>query len=300
MRPLRLIGVACLMWGLEPASVCARQSQTAAYPTFVAAYRDGRLGAVDILLAMPEREVAIAVDRAINPLAGTPPWAWQDLRAAAMLHTDAWYTDLSNKRAGSANVQLEHAKELLARAVRLEPTLADYAQRWFDLVVLLLRKHETTMQLEDFHNRGRLLFPLAPAREKAIPFVRRGITAEYAGSTRGLVISGLTREAMDGVSLQMRWWADAATLFSQARSRWIALTIWRRFTSGASGCSRETERRRRSSSAMPRARTMLAFPISRRCSSAPLPSATAVTTRRNDSTDPPGTGTLQARRRRLR
>jgi hypothetical protein len=61
---------------------------------------------------------------------------------------------------GGANVQLEHAKELLARAVRLEPTLAEYAQRWFDLVVLLLRKHGTEMQLENFRNRGRLLFPL--------------------------------------------------------------------------------------------------------------------------------------------
>jgi tetratricopeptide (TPR) repeat protein len=216
MRLLLTIGVAYLLSGPAPVTSVARQDQTPAYPTLVAAYRQWRLGAADMLLKLPERDVSAAVEQAIRPAAGQTPWAWEDLRAAALLHTDAWYTDLSHKRAGDANVQLEHAKALLARAVRLEPTLADYAQRWCNLVALLLSEHGTEMQLEDFRNRRRLLFPLTPSREKAIPFVRRGITAEYAGSTKGLVMAPSPSGPMGGVAFQMRWWADAATQFSQA------------------------------------------------------------------------------------
>ena len=76
--------------GLLPLLSTSTRAQAAEpYSAIVQAYRSYDPGAVGWLRALTAERIEDAVSEATG--AKPQPWHWADLRAAAMLHTEAWY-----------------------------------------------------------------------------------------------------------------------------------------------------------------------------------------------------------------
>jgi hypothetical protein len=100
---LRLICAACVVCSLSGSTSASWLSQGSTYRDVVAGYRAGDAGAVERLMRMPEDGVTDAVQSALHMSDAAKSWDWKDLRAAAMLHTEAWYRALLDKRARRAD-----------------------------------------------------------------------------------------------------------------------------------------------------------------------------------------------------
>jgi len=101
-----------LAFGLFPLSSTSTRAQaTESYPAVVHAYRNVDGEAVARLRALTVDQADEGVRSAI---AGKPqPWDWKDLRAAAMLHTEAWYLARAEGARDEAARQLLQAERLL-------------------------------------------------------------------------------------------------------------------------------------------------------------------------------------------
>jgi hypothetical protein len=73
-------------------------------------------------------EVNQWIDRAMSDRSGA--WDWPTLRAAAILHTGAWYHDLLNGRSDTAAHQLEAAFRLVVRVRDVERRQIEFIDRW--------------------------------------------------------------------------------------------------------------------------------------------------------------------------
>jgi tetratricopeptide (TPR) repeat protein len=149
---------------LSLSSTSTRAHATEPYPAVVHAYRNLDGEAVARLRALTVDQVDEGVRAAI---AGTPqPWDWKDLRAAAMLHTEAWYLARAEGARDEAARQLLQAERLLGAVTDFEPQQLYFAERWCKaLPVLLLRGSSRPAEaLRDACNRR---WPLSRPAKRA-------------------------------------------------------------------------------------------------------------------------------------
>jgi tetratricopeptide (TPR) repeat protein len=164
------------------------------YHALVDAYRKDGAPQVEQLLAVSRQEADRAVTSALSSSSG---WPWEDIRAAAMLHTEAGLRGQKNKDSRGAEFHVTLAQKLLDRVVELSRPQKDYAIRWYDVVPRMLRTLGggglgTRLQAYGESKWGRdparasytrgLGFEATAAREGVIP--EPGETSLFSGSTR--------------------------------------------------------------------------------------------------------------------
>src|SRR5262245_35636377 len=108
--------------GLGPSPPTAQSSSS--YRALVDSYRERDADAKS-LLAIPRDAVAAAVDNAVSKAAS---WRWEDLRAAAMLHSEACVAAATS--GSTCEFHVMQAERLLERTVVLSPRQEDFAWRW--------------------------------------------------------------------------------------------------------------------------------------------------------------------------
>jgi tetratricopeptide (TPR) repeat protein len=82
---------------------------------------------------MPREIIKAAVDQAVS---GASSWPWEDVRAAAMLHSEACVA--AADRAGACEFHIMQAERLLERTVALSPRQEDFAWRWYRVMPRIL------------------------------------------------------------------------------------------------------------------------------------------------------------------
>lgn len=110
-----------------------------AYRQLVDDYRHRSGASVQRASALVETEIQSFVDAALNARDDSPPWTGEELRAAAMLHTDACLWLLKSGRADAAFVHLNAARRLVEAAVR-DRSSQPFASLWYRNVSEILIK----------------------------------------------------------------------------------------------------------------------------------------------------------------
>ena len=178
---------------------------TDTYHALVTVYRQaGRVGDPALLNA-PAASIEEAVAAAID--ARAPAWNWEDLRAAAVMHTDVWFRgamDGTNR----STAHLDAAARLLDHVVRTEVRQRSFAERWYDLVPKALKHFRLAQLGEAFQKRGMARFAGGAGRDRALASYRRGLEYEYEGAT-------LSTHQTNDAEL-FRAWAGAASQFVEA------------------------------------------------------------------------------------
>jgi tetratricopeptide (TPR) repeat protein len=210
---LRLTSAACAACMLSASTSRSLQSQGSAYSDLVASYRAGEAGAVERLIRMSEDAMTDGVNRALQPGDGSLAWTWRERRAATMLHTEAWYRGLLDKRTSRADLDLALAERLMWQVTRDAPAQSEYAQRWYDVVAGLLQHGGRRGLSEEYRNRARARFPPSPARRSFL----RGLAVERDGSLKGLAFASVSRgRPVESDEIHLRWWSGAARYYLDA------------------------------------------------------------------------------------
>jgi tetratricopeptide (TPR) repeat protein len=92
----------------------------------VDAYREQGHADTAALLAMPREAITAAVDQAVS---NATTWSWEDLRGAAMLHSEACIA--ASDTAGACEFHIMQAERLLDRTVAMSSGQEDFAWRWY-------------------------------------------------------------------------------------------------------------------------------------------------------------------------
>src|SRR5687767_7048892 len=124
--------------GLLPLFSTSTPAQAAdPYPAVVHAYRRLDPDAAPRLRALTADQTEDGIRAATS---GKPrPWDWKDLRAAAILHTEAWYLARAEGARDEAARHSLQAERLLGAVTSMEPQQLYFAQRWCQTLPVLLR-----------------------------------------------------------------------------------------------------------------------------------------------------------------
>jgi tetratricopeptide (TPR) repeat protein len=153
-----------LGFALLPLSSSSTRAQAIeSYSEIVQAYRRFDPGAVGRLRALPAERVDDAVGEATG---GRPqPWRWPDLRAAALLHTEAWYLARAERAGDEAGHHSWLAERLLGAVTSLEPQQLYFAQRWCQALPVMLR--DDRRAAEAIRDRCQQRWPLSLSASRA-------------------------------------------------------------------------------------------------------------------------------------
>lgn len=140
-------------------------------------------------------------------------WTWGELRAAAILHTDAALRLIEAKDLAGAEMHLDSAQHLLERVAKVAPAQNDYAWRWYKLMPSLLKK----VGGGGLSKRLDAYADLRWGRNAARAALLRGIDLEARGNREGRIPRpGETALLLAPESLQSPWFAAASEAFSAA------------------------------------------------------------------------------------
>lgn len=128
-----------------------RAAELKRYRAAIQAYRSGDNSTVKTILAWDTKRLEAIVATVDTPLDPTRPWTPQDLKAAAMLHTDAAMEHLyeDERRVG---LELELASRLLHKAGR---EIHTFSREWYSAVTRSLRGVVLFTVAERFLENGR-------------------------------------------------------------------------------------------------------------------------------------------------
>ena len=186
------------------------QSTPLDYRTLVEAYRSGDSAPVDRVTAVEARAVRSWVQRAVSDDSGV--WDAEALRAAAILHTEAWHGSVSSGRLETGALHLDAATRLMTRVRSEAPRYAEYIDRWRTAVAGLLRPLANAGLADEFAARTTPLFPIAQPRRLAMESFAKGVEAERRGSEQGVSarIGSYAGQPHQG------WWAAAVAAYEDA------------------------------------------------------------------------------------
>ena len=126
---MRVIVLAALVVLLSQSSTPQQATQTApTYRSLVDGYRSIGTTEIEQTLNAPRDATEAAVDAALSPASG---WTWEDLRGAAMLHTDVALRALASRDGVATEFHLTAARRLLERTESLSPPQKDFVWRWY-------------------------------------------------------------------------------------------------------------------------------------------------------------------------
>jgi tetratricopeptide (TPR) repeat protein len=187
------------------------------YPELVHAYRQHGATIVPSLLLVPHAEISRAVDAW---LAGghdstRRQISWHELRAAALLHSEAAIYGWTRKAHTDADFHLKVAGRLLDRVRTMQPAQDDFARRWYDLMYELARQSAPRLVVEQMRTYAQDRWPHDPARDRFM----RGLEAEIRGSVEGRIGPPAQSGPLDLRSLQAHWFWLAAREYREALER---------------------------------------------------------------------------------
>jgi hypothetical protein len=186
----------------------------AAYRQAVDRYRTSPNAGVERMLALADADRAAAIDRALSAT-GPDAWSWDELAAAAMMHTDAGFYFLANHEPGLPHLLV--AEKILSHALLSDPSRSAFVRRWYVTLEHVVRGYgdEVTARYFAAHYTDR--FKSRPQTVRALDAYHRGVFAELDGCQKGefLTIIGLTES---GGNLVQRYFVPAAREFQAALS----------------------------------------------------------------------------------
>ena len=190
------------------------QSAPSTYRSMVDEYRSGRRSALDKVSAADASEINGWVELARSAI--NEEWHWETLRAAAIMHTEAWSAALRDQRNDAARPHLEASIRLFERVRDLAPTQRDFIDRWRIVVTGLLRKTVNKGLADDFDQRTAPSFPANPARQAAMRSFLLGLEAERDASA---VLGPSDFIGSASFDMRQRSWARALTSYQEALQR---------------------------------------------------------------------------------
>jgi len=194
---------------LTATGVTATPSAQVSYRQVVDRYRVSPDDGVELMLAMPDEARRRGLDEATA--GGADRWSWEELAAAAMMHTDAGFYFLTHKQPSLPS--LTDAERLIGHAARTAPGHWDHARRWYGMVRSVLKTYGDRDAGEFITRQYTALLiewlKVRPERIKAGDAYYRGVRNEYEGCQKGefLTVTGLTDA---GDHLIERYFAPAA------------------------------------------------------------------------------------------
>jgi hypothetical protein len=211
------------------------------YHALVDAYRKDGAPQVEQLLAVSRQEADRAVTAALSSSSG---WPWEDIRAAAMLHTEAGLRGQKNKDSRGAEFHVTLAQKLLDRVVELSRPQKDYAIRWYDVVPRMLR----TLGGGGLGTRLQAYGESKWGRDPARASYTRGLGFEATAAREGVIPEPGETSLFSGSTRSKRTWYRRRKRSRTRSSRTLSSTA-PRCISAASGCCRGSATRQRCSSA---------------------------------------------------
>jgi tetratricopeptide (TPR) repeat protein len=166
--------------------VCAAQTSSPAseYVSLVRAYRQGNTSTARSLQALPREQLDEALNLALSSqdAAGL---SWQELRAAAMLHSEAAVLHWRGRAVADARVHVAAAQRIVDRVVELESLQDDFRRRWYDLMIGLAFHFGPAKSLAQLREAAWQRGGQDPSREH----FQRGLEAETRGSVEHAAIA---------------------------------------------------------------------------------------------------------------
>jgi hypothetical protein len=165
----------------------------------VSAYRDQDAGSLRLMAALPESEIRALVDQALSGSTGPVPWTVDDVRAAALLHTDVCLQLLLSGRTSAAFVHLNAAGALVDEAVNRSRAPAAFAEEWYLNVSVMLRDAGAEVWADELRKRARDRYTSSPAEgafQSGLRFERRACELESIGAFGMKLSNGLRSAAV--------------------------------------------------------------------------------------------------------
>ncbi len=191
-------------------------AQPASYRALVQSYRELGGAETNALRAMSREAVAAAVDEAIS---GASSWAWEDLRAAAMLHCEACVT--ATDKGSTCEFQIMQAERLLERTMRLSPRQEDFAWRWYHVMPRVLDSVGQKSLALGIETQAAQKWHLDMARAEYL----QGLELESKGSHEPTALTAVGPNAYDKAGARATHFVRASELFTTALQRRPDLTV---------------------------------------------------------------------------
>src|SRR4051812_37203653 len=131
MRAAGALVLAFLLAGPSPRAA----GQALTYRQVVERYRIDPNDGIQRMLELSDETRRRAIDEAVA--ANDPAWAWEELAAAAMMHTDAGVYELAHGERGERH--LADAERLIVGTLRLSDAAATFGRRWHAMAEGLLK-----------------------------------------------------------------------------------------------------------------------------------------------------------------
>jgi hypothetical protein len=190
-------------------------AQSASYRALVQSYRE--LGAeTNALRAISREAVVAAVDQAISR---DNSWPWEELRAAAMLHSETCVT--AADKGSTCEFQIMQAERLLERTMRLSPRQEDFAWRWYHVMARVLDSLGQKSLARGIETQAAQKWHLDLARAAYL----QGLELESRGSHEPVELRVTGSSAYDTAGARASHFAQAGELFTRALQQRPDLTV---------------------------------------------------------------------------
>ena len=182
-------------------------SDNGGYRALVDSYRRYGPDEVAAVLAMSREAATEAVDKAVST---SSTWRWDELRAAAMLHSQACLAALNKADRAACDFHLTQAQRLL-QTVTVHQQHEDFVWRWYTVMPRVLDDMEEKVLAQRLDAHVRTAWRLDTSRAEYM----RGLQYELKGAREGLRPSMVGSMVAASVS-QARFLAAAADAFAKA------------------------------------------------------------------------------------
>ena len=182
-------------------------AQFADYRGLVNAYREEGHADTGTVLAMRHDVVSAAVDQAVS---GAAQWPWEDLRAAAMLHSEACIVVVD--KAAECEFHIMQAERLLARTVALSPRQEDFAWRWYRVMPRVLSGLGQKSLAKGIDTQATEQWRSDRARASFL----QGLEVESKGSHEAVPQMASGPSSYDRTGARASYFVQAAELFTRA------------------------------------------------------------------------------------
>jgi tetratricopeptide (TPR) repeat protein len=182
----------------------------------VNAYREQGRADTAALLAMSHDAVSAAVGQAVS---GTAAWPWDDLRAAAMLHSETCVA--AARKGGECEFHVMQAERLLDKTVALSPPQEDFAWRWYRAMPRVLSQLGQKSLAKGVDTQATEKWRLDRARATFL----QGLEIESRGSLEARLPMGSGPNSHDRAGARASYFTQASELFARALKDRPDLTV---------------------------------------------------------------------------
>jgi tetratricopeptide (TPR) repeat protein len=183
--------------------------EPATYRALVDSYRAHGPDEIAAVLNMSPDAVDAAVGRALSKSEG---WAWDELRAAAMLHSEVCLAAIQESKPMLCGLHINQAQRLLDEMVRRSAPQEDFSWRWHTIVPRMLRYLGLKTTAEELDAKVRRTWGPDVARADYL----RGLVYELKAVREGITSTAVGPAMLARAGSQGSFLAPAAALFEKA------------------------------------------------------------------------------------